>query len=238
MSSTARGAQRNPDDFYETPAWATRAELATMPFIGEAPRILEPMAGRGAIVRELRARWPNSHITAIELDAERAASLKDSGASEVICGDFFDVASTIGGFDLAFTNPAFSIAMDVINSLERVAVRRELLLRLNFLGSQERAPFWRSNPADLGILPKRPSFAASLKCGGVVVEKGARGAKALRKKCDFRLTLMLDATRPEVCPTCGGKVDVTLTDSCEYSWFAWGPGLGGRHRILDITEAA
>lgn len=188
-------------------------------------RILEPMAGRGAIVRELRAFFPNAHITACELDAERAASLKSAGADEVIVGDFFqEIEQGLGSFDLAFTNPAYSLAMRTINACSKIAERTDLLLRLNFLGSQERAKFWRENPADLGILPKRPSFAASLKCG----------AKPKSARCDFRQTLMVEDPRPIACPGCGARVDVTLTDSCEYSWFSWGAGSGGHWRILDI----
>ena len=166
MSSTSRGAQRHPDDWYETPAWATRAQLRRAPLSRSAAiRILEPMAGRGAIVRELRAHWPKAHITAVELDPERAELLRNAGADAVLCGDFFGLAHSLGEFDLAFTNPPFSCAMQTIETLAEIANRRELLLRLNFLGSQKRAGFWRESPADLGILPTRPSFAASLKCG-------------------------------------------------------------------------
>lgn len=226
MSSTSRGAQRHPDDFYETPAWAVRAILRTIPWEADCkPRILEPMAGRGAIVRELRARWPLAHITACEIDSDRAALLEDAGADRVIVDDFLAYAGSPLAFDLALTNPAFSLAMESIAKCRRVAHQARLLLRLNFLGSQDRAPFWRSSPADVDLLPRRPSFAASLKCG-----------KPKEQRCGYTVTLALDAPRPEVCPGCGGKVTVTTSDSCEYAWFSWGPGLGSRWSILELEQ--
>lgn len=226
MSSTGRGAQRHPDDFYETPAWAIRAALRLFPWPSYAsPTLLEPMAGRGAVVREMRARWPKAEIIACELDPERASQLEAAGASYVHIGDFFELSKgwKPNDFDLALTNPAFSLAAEAIKTARTIATLTSMLLRLNYLGSQERAPFWRANPCDVDILPKRPSFAASLKCK----EKG----------CGWAVTQLLEEPRAKACPVCSGKVVVTTTDSCEYAWFTWGPGRGQRWSILDLEEA-
>lgn len=226
MSSTSRGAQRNPDDFYETPGWATRAVLSQFHWpapVNMRPHVLEPMAGRGAIVREVRAKWPDAVITACELDPERARSLSDAGADKVIVGDVFQalLRAPFGTFDLCLGNPAFSLAMQTIELGLACAKQTTLLERLNYLGSQERAPFWRANRPDLLILPRRPSFAQSLKC------KSKHG-------CKWRETRMLDEPTPKVCPLClAAGVSKVTTDSVEYAWFSWGLS-GGRWAIAEL----
>lgn len=222
MSSTARGSDRHPDDFYSTPAWATRAILRTI----EPPpprRILEPTAGTGAISKLLREWWPEAEIVSVELDERRAET---AGA---VCGNFLEIAPTMGHFDLAITNPPFALAMDVIKATLPIATTTIMLLRLNFIGALERVPFWLANPADAYVLPKRPSFAASVKCGNP--------AKKIRG-CGWKTMMPIDAPRPKKCPVCCGVRTVTTGDSCEYAWFAWGPGRGNRWWPLDIVEEA
>jgi hypothetical protein len=226
MSSTSRGAQRNADDFYETPAWATRAVLRTIPWEGDCrPHILEPMAGRGMIVRELRVRWPDAVITACELDPSRASCLTQAGADHVLVGDLFQQQFS-SKFDLCIGNPAFSLAMPTIELGMKWSVQTSLLERLNYLGSQDRAPFWRKHPPDLLILPRRPSFAASMKCKA---RAGAAGS------CGWKATFMLTDEMPRVCPGCGCQVSKVTTDSVEYAWFSWGPRGGGTWAIGDIA---
>lgn len=61
--------------------------------------------------------------------------------------------------DLIITNPPFSIALDFLQKSLTEAPCVCYLLRLSFLGSQERAMFWRENrPTHLFVLSKRPSF--------------------------------------------------------------------------------
>ena len=54
MSSTNRGAVRHADDFYSTPAWATRAILPHLRPV-QSRSVLEPACGDGAIAKELVA---------------------------------------------------------------------------------------------------------------------------------------------------------------------------------------
>lgn len=219
MSSTNRGALRAPDDFYETPAWATRAILREL---GASPStVLEPTAGRGAIMRVVREHWPRARITGFEIDDERAAATDD-----IVHGDFLELARECSlRWDVAITNPPFALAMPVLEGCRRVARETVLLLRLNFLGSLERADFWRSVPADVNILPRRPNFAASLKCKGEE-----------KPKCGWRETLPIDEARPRSCPVCGGAVSVTTSDSCEYAWFHFHPSASRRYRVLELDE--
>lgn len=226
MSSTNRGAERQPDDFYETPAWAVRALL---PQLTPGP-VIDPFAGRGAILDAVRDVW-GERCCALELDAIRAA----------ICGakhyterrDSFDERAWPSQ-EAVITNPPFARAMDAILRAAREAPRREraFLLRLNFLGSQGRALFHREHPADIHVLPKRPEFVASIKCK-------AENTNGKRVGCGWTVVQMIDMPRPGACPSCGSlDLQISTTDSCEYAWWIWGPGRGGRWSILDCSEVS
>ncbi len=68
----------------------------------------------------------------------------------------------MGPVDLIITNPPFNIALDFLQKSLREAETVCYLLRLGFMGSQERATFWRENrPTHLFTLSKRPSFTGS-----------------------------------------------------------------------------
>lgn len=227
MSSTNRGAERQPDDWYETQPATIRAILPHI-LHPNTKRVVEPCAGRGAIMVALRDH-PRGEtaleldITGIEIDADRGTIARCRGF-EVTLGDAGDVSNwPAERVDLAISNPPFFLAMEILEVALKRATTVAMLLRLNWLGSQDRAPFHRANPSDVYILQRRPSFAASLKCGA--------------KQCTWKKTQPLEDARPKICPTCGDKVKVTTSDSCEYAWFVWGPGRGNRWSILDVVES-
>ena len=101
-----------------------------------------------------------------------------------------------------------------------------LLLRLNWLGSQERAAFHRAHPSDILLLPKRPEFTASMSCS------------AKKSGCEYKATLPIEVARPKTCPLCGARTVCSTTDSIEYAWFVWGPGRGNRWGILPMPTSA
>ena len=70
------------------------------------------------------------------------------------------LTTTYGKFDLIITNPPFSLAKEFLEKSIKEADCVCYLLRLNFLGSQKRKPFWEdiSTPDELLVLSKRPSF--------------------------------------------------------------------------------
>lgn len=169
MSSTNRGSKRSEADFYETPAWCVEWLLKEWQpeyrCVGDVPRILEPCAGRGAIIRAYQdAGLRGVKWTANENDQERAEAVLRSGlTAKHLCftSDFLTwprdfVPST--RFDYILTNPPFSLAEEFVRKSLGLADVVIMLLRLNFLGSQKRAPFLRSNMPDVYILSKRPSF--------------------------------------------------------------------------------
>jgi hypothetical protein len=100
-------------------------------------------------------------------------------------------------------------------------------LRVNFLASKGRVVLHRAHPADLGILPRRPSFSWVFRCSQYTDEEaGAAG-------CRYQELVPADSPKPKVCPRCGAKVEITTSDMTEYAWFIWGPGRGNRWWILD-----
>ncbi len=172
MSSTNRGAERHPDDFYETPSWATQAIL---PHLRELPdgsvskplyMVLEPACGRGAIARELRAAGVDAgHLMLMDLDLDRClAAAAEFG--HVNQHDFLQYAAHIWEhraerFGLIIGNPPYSLAREFVDAALSICEpdgEVAMLLRLNFLGSQKRAAWHRAKPCDVYILPRRPSF--------------------------------------------------------------------------------
>lgn len=223
MSATGRslpaetGHVRHADDFYETPAWCTRAILKHLP-VGNA---LDPCCGRGAILDVChetgRGTW------GIELDAQRADMSRVAGHM-VETADALVAAWSLG--DVLVTNPPYALAMAFVEkSLERPNRHSAFLLRLNWLESQERAAFHRAHPSDVYVMSRRPSFCASISCNQ---RKGG---------CGWHVTQPVDDARPLRCPDCSGKLTVTTSDSTAYAWFVWGPGRGNRWHILDVDDA-
>lgn len=186
MSATGRGAERRADDFYETPGWCTRAILPHLiPNLPERHIVLEPGSGSGSIARELLAAGvTRERLMLIELDADRATQCCEDLRCVVNNWDFVTWAKHNEGlpdfkrsdnplfahngaepvrdrFDLIIANPPYSIALEFIEAA--LSMRKSqgvvaFLLRINFLGSQERADWHRAHPCKLYVLPRRPSF--------------------------------------------------------------------------------
>lgn len=249
MSSTARNDVRDPDDFYETPAWCTDAILPHLMRLAPGSSVLEPNCGRGAIVERLLAYGAvRNQITAVEFNVERAQVARVNLKLPVVCEDFLLWSRKIVGpspiheplfstgptaiarkdtFDCVISNPAFRIAMAVIEAALALTAPRggevAMLLRLAWLASQERAAFHREHPADIYVLGSRPSFCASLRC---------------KADCGWHVLQEIDAPRAKRCPSCDERVVVTTSDSADYAWFVWGPGRGNRWFLLDTPEGS
>jgi hypothetical protein len=138
VSATGRGAERIPEDAYQTPGYCVDALL---PFIAwpKVGSFLEPCRGAGAIygrVSAARKEW-----------------------CEISEGRDYLTARYPARFDLIITNPPFSRAMEfLIKSLDE-ADTVIYLMRVNMLGAKKRRDFWnRRPPSHLFPLAKRPSF--------------------------------------------------------------------------------
>lgn len=218
MSATGRGAERQEDDFYCTESWCVNALLAKLYLPGG--RWLEPGAGDGAIVRAVQALRSDVEFTAIE---KRDTLIGQVTPCDWWGSDFLEPndqllpALSANKFDVAIGNPPYKLALQFIWQSMQFAKIVAFLLRLDFLGSRKRVPFWRKHPADVYVLPDRPSFVISIKC----------------RACGWRKTLPLTAQRPGSCEECGEKkLQISTTDANEYGWFVWGMG-GGRLIHLD-----
>jgi hypothetical protein len=120
-SAAARGL-----DFYQTPPCAT---LALMQAEALPPRLWEPCAGGGSIVRVLRDAGHNVIASDI-VQRDFPLDFRD---------DFFTVAAP-RRCDAIVTNPPFSSAAPMVARALQLVPRVYLLLRLAFLESERRTP--------------------------------------------------------------------------------------------------
>lgn len=154
MSATGRSDVRVESDYYPTPAWCVHRLLEAVRLPGGA--WLEPCAGDGAVVRAVvRAdvQWTTYDIR------------PESSAQNI--GDFLSVRPRVLLWEpevvspwasVCLTNPPYSLAMEFVQHAMKHAHVTAMLLRLNFLGSEGRAQFFRAHPPSVYVLPNRPSF--------------------------------------------------------------------------------
>lgn len=161
MSSTNRSSDRKPYDFYPTPKWCVDRLLDEVVLPGG--RWLEPGAGTGSIIKAVNARRQDVRWTAVEINEDAAWDLdKIPGVTRVYPSDFMTLHPlheiNSAPFQVAIGNPPYSRAMEFVEKSFAYAQTVVMLLRLNFLGSEERASFLRGYPPDVYVLPNRPSF--------------------------------------------------------------------------------
>ena len=240
MSATGRSAaagtgyERHPDDDFATPYWCTRAIL---PFLTTKGRsiALDPCCGSGAILDVLKEQtdMPWRNITrGIEINHDRYSRAKIRGhivfREDTLSPDCI-WSDDVNAVDVLVTNPPYSLALPIIQKAMPLAQHIDcaFLLRINFLGSQERKAFHIANPSDLYPMPRRPSFVMSVSC-------------KKKRDCGWGVTIPylptgeLSAPKPTACSTCSGPVTTSSSDATEYAWFVWGPGRTGRVKVLDV----
>lgn len=225
MSATGRGAERREDDWYSTPPAVTRLIL---PHLRGGKFVLDPVAGKGAILDVAResGKWDSTY--GIELDPVRAAVC---GANHSIWrGSAFERADWNIRGETVLTNPPFSSALPAVErAIYEIGTSGEaaFLLRLAFLESAERAKFHRENPSDVYVLARRPSFCVSVRC-----KKSDE-----RPGCGWNDKIEVDAPRPKQCPACDlVGLSFTSSDSAAYAWFLFGDGHGGHIEVLDTGD--
>ena len=166
MSSTGRGTTREPKDHYNTPRYTTLSLLMNHAIQYPA---LEPCAGDMAIVNMLAS----GEVYSLDINPDSPC---------VAHADYltWDINQ---GYKTIITNPPFNIAIDIIKkALADVVDGGEviMLLRLNFLGSQRRRPFWEEHPCKkIHVLSKRPCFingkSDSIEYAWFIWERGYTG---------------------------------------------------------------
>lgn len=173
MSRTKIGRRKNSFDYFPTPHWMIDRLLEEVSL--PDGQWIEPCVGDGAIIRSVRKYRTDVEWTAVDL-ADRPGQLEQVKASmELVPPDpgriwlgsnFLSLPEVLlrprgrvgRPFDVAITNPPFSIAEPIINRARELADVVVMLLRLNWFGSQSRAARHRSFPPDTFVVPDRPSF--------------------------------------------------------------------------------
>lgn len=164
VSATGRGSEREKDDFYETPKWCVDL---IRPYLPDSDTVIDLGCGTGAIGSVFLR---DGHtVFGYELDEKRARVTsafweRPSQLGHVVQ---MDILNDPQARELRFPgalvvmNPPYKLALDfVVTAHEMVGARGTVaaLLRLNWLAGQARAPFHHRYPADIYVLPKRPSF--------------------------------------------------------------------------------
>lgn len=162
VSSTARGGKRSPADNYPTPFWPTRALLKRVgnkaPFVGGY--WLEPSAGLGNIITAVNASRSDVRWTVIEKRKQCRLSLYKTGVANFLITDFLKVRDVdlVHKTDLIIGNPPFSLAQQFIEHGLMLAPYVCFLLRLNYLGTEDRNAFFQRRMPDIWVVPNRISF--------------------------------------------------------------------------------
>jgi hypothetical protein len=159
MSSTNRGAERHPDDFYETPGWCVKALLKACPLPSGV--WLEPAYGTGAIVKAATEAhkgyidWFVNDLNIRWLDDPKISYYNYKYDAEGLSGD--------GLCDVVITNPPYNQAMEFVQGAMKDGKVVVMLLRLNWLASKGRNAFLREHTPSIYVLPRRPSFGPNAK---------------------------------------------------------------------------
>lgn len=160
MSRALARSERRPNDAYYTPDELAAALVDLLPIRGGC-RVLEPSMGGGAFVRAIKhGEWMPHRpwVWGLDIDPDAHGFLH---ADNVECIDFLDwQPDPERRPEWVIGNPPYSGAMEhVLHALEVTDRHVAFLLRLAFLESAKRAPFWASAPLrKVWVLAERPSF--------------------------------------------------------------------------------
>jgi hypothetical protein len=153
LTGSSSREEREKQDFYPTPSWATQALLQREAFEGV---VWEPACGNGAISVLLGPQ-------AISTD------LYDRGFGE----SGVDFLWTTKKVDHIVTNPPYKLAQEFVEHALQCADKKvAMLLKLNFLEGQRRKEFFEQTPLKkVYVFSKRVSFGKGnekAKGGGIL----------------------------------------------------------------------
>lgn len=156
MSATNRGGNRERLDRYYTPDDLAVALTSLLP-IQAGETVLEPSAGGGAFTRALVGR--GCRVSVVDIDPA-ARAFNERGTVGGYCGDFLEYErGTPVPFDWVVGNPPYGNAEAHVRKAIDQGANIAFLLRLGFLESAKRLPFWnRWKARHVWVLAERPSF--------------------------------------------------------------------------------
>ncbi len=154
MSVRLATAQRlgGETETYPTPSWCVDRLLDEV----DLPRSghwLEPAVGDGAIVNAVRKRPEYAEVKWYTNDVRPSCG--------DVCSDFLTWSpSILSPYEVSITNPPFSLAREFLEVSRKISRITVMLLRINWLGSAERAEMFRAGgmPEQILVLPNRPAF--------------------------------------------------------------------------------
>lgn len=159
MSSKRQG--RIPNDAYFTPALIAEACVATLPPEAFWLDVLEPSCGDGAFVEPLFEKGVGAPVLMDLIDYGVPHTRVCNYLSDEALTDLSLICTRVG-YSLIVGNPPFSLAEKFVRrSFELVATGGFIgfLLRIDFLGSRKRHPFFVKHPPyQVHILTTRPRF--------------------------------------------------------------------------------
>jgi len=150
-------SKRDPNDYYPTPIELCVPALGLLDL--NPRQILDAGAGDGNWGMAARARWPGAYITGVEIrSVPRPAAYTTWRRA-----DFRRFRDPSGiRYDLIVMNPPFKYAMEfIVRAHDLLAEGGTIaaLLRLSFVESEERYPFWQHYPLHRQYpIVGRPSF--------------------------------------------------------------------------------
>lgn len=185
MSATRRGAERQPSDFYATPAEVCDAAIAVVPMRSPDAMVLDAGAGTGAWGASLRRTYADLWIEGIDIEPRTKPDGVDYDEWHAP-RDFLSVTQAdIGTYDAVIGNPPFSLAEEFVRHAHTMIAPNGVvafLLRLNFLEGKKRGDgLWKEFPlSGLYVYSARPSFTGDGKTDAAayalfVWNKGHRG---------------------------------------------------------------
>lgn len=155
---------RQSNDFYPTDSDLALAITSRVAMLVPPPTgLVEPSAGTGTFIRAARQVWPTTQIVGVDIDPRMRPFMQAAGADHVLTGNWVDIAQMgfIPGV-LGLGNPPFSVAQAHIEAGmggPQPLTYMAMLLRMSFMGSHERVPFWDRFPAKFAFtLVPRPNF--------------------------------------------------------------------------------
>lgn len=139
MSATNRGKERQPQDAYQTPQWCVDRLFGRLNW-PKVKSFCEPCRGDGHVYNAVPKR----------VRIKQWAEIKEGV-------DY--LATKLPTVDLIVTNPPYKDAEAFLEKSLREGRTVIYLLRVNYLGSRKRLPFWEEHPpTHLLMLSTRPSF--------------------------------------------------------------------------------
>lgn len=162
MSNTNRGKARNPEDFYPTEHWVTDAALKALPQLAQYSDGIwcEPAAGEGHIVQAVESfgYHPTWHLLDLRPECKKPLQKLNVDRSRLLIttGEMFQFWAYPKAVDVLITNPPYTFAEDFIRRSLLFAKVVIMLLRLNYIGSEEREDLFDMFPPDLYPVHPRP----------------------------------------------------------------------------------